>query len=155
MLFDRHTSCLVVIGRSAVFPRQAAARSTRAAGRAHRLADAGGPGTRDSHYRHRLRIIANDGPLVPELASLLPEGGKVFDKLVFGLADQPDIRAAIDACGRTAFRAGRTGRPMSASRIQRWALPLPAPRGGAGGCLWLAAHRITMPASKECAAPAS
>jgi len=47
--------------------------------------------------------IANDGPLVPELAALLTEGGNVFDKMVFGLADQPDIRAAIDATGRKAF----------------------------------------------------
>jgi nicotinamidase-related amidase len=47
--------------------------------------------------------VANDGPLVTELASLLPAGAKVFDKMVFGLADQPDIRAAVDACGRTDF----------------------------------------------------
>jgi nicotinamidase-related amidase len=47
--------------------------------------------------------VANDGPLVPELTALLPECGKAFDKMVFGLADQPDIRATIDACGRKAF----------------------------------------------------
>ncbi len=47
--------------------------------------------------------IANDGPLVPELAALLPEGRTVFDKLVFGLTDQPDIRAAVAACGRSEF----------------------------------------------------
>jgi nicotinamidase-related amidase len=47
--------------------------------------------------------IANDGPLVPELAALLPEGQAVFDKLVFGLYDQPDIRAAVTASGRSEF----------------------------------------------------
>jgi nicotinamidase-related amidase len=47
--------------------------------------------------------IASDGPLVPELTALLPQGQVVFDKLVFGLYDQPDIRAAVNACGRTEF----------------------------------------------------
>ena len=47
--------------------------------------------------------IADNGPLVAELAALLPEGQAVFDKLVFGLHDQPDIRAAVDASGRKAF----------------------------------------------------
>jgi len=47
--------------------------------------------------------IADDGPLVPELAALLPEGQAVFDKLVFGLHDQADIRAAVAGCGRTEF----------------------------------------------------
>jgi nicotinamidase-related amidase len=47
--------------------------------------------------------IAQDGPLVPELASLLPEGQAVFDKMVFGLHDQADIRAAVAASGRSEF----------------------------------------------------
>lgn len=47
--------------------------------------------------------IAQDGPLVPELAALLPVGQSVFDKVVFGLADQADIRAAIAASGRSEF----------------------------------------------------
>jgi nicotinamidase-related amidase len=47
--------------------------------------------------------IAQDGPLVPELAAVLPEGQAVFDKMVFGLHDQADIRAAVAACGRTDF----------------------------------------------------
>ena len=47
--------------------------------------------------------IANDGPLVPELAGLLPEGQAVFDKLTFGLHDQADIRAAVAASGRKEF----------------------------------------------------
>src|SRR3954471_9793331 len=47
--------------------------------------------------------IVRDGPLVPELAALLPAGQPVFDKMVFGLYDQPDIRAAVVASGRTEF----------------------------------------------------
>jgi nicotinamidase-related amidase len=44
--------------------------------------------------------IAANGPLVPELAALLPAGQPVFDKMVFGLYDQPDIRTAIIATAR-------------------------------------------------------
>lgn len=47
--------------------------------------------------------IAQDGPLVPELSAMLPAGQAVFDKLVFGLYDQADIRAAVGACGRSEF----------------------------------------------------
>ena len=47
--------------------------------------------------------IANDGPCVPELAALLPEGHSVFNKMVFGLYDQADIRAAVVASGRDEF----------------------------------------------------
>jgi len=47
--------------------------------------------------------IANDGPCVPELAALLPEGHSVFNKMVFGLYDQADIRAAVSGCGRSEF----------------------------------------------------
>lgn len=44
--------------------------------------------------------IAQDGPLVPELTMELPAGAPVFDKKVFGLYDQPDIRAAVTATGK-------------------------------------------------------
>jgi nicotinamidase-related amidase len=47
--------------------------------------------------------VARDGPLVPELVALLPDGRPVFDKLVFGLCDQADIRGAVVASGRTEF----------------------------------------------------
>jgi nicotinamidase-related amidase len=40
---------------------------------------------------------ARDGPLVPELAALLPPGTAAFDKTVFGLMGQADIRAAVEA----------------------------------------------------------
>lgn len=47
--------------------------------------------------------IARDGPLVPDLASLLPEGNGVFDKMVFGAMAQADIRAAAQGVGRQEF----------------------------------------------------
>jgi nicotinamidase-related amidase len=47
--------------------------------------------------------IARDGPLVPELAAQMPPGTSVFDKMVFGLYDQADIRAAVKALGRDQF----------------------------------------------------
>jgi nicotinamidase-related amidase len=43
------------------------------------------------------------GPLVPELAALLPAGTPVHNKMVFNLAGQPDIRAAAEATGRDQF----------------------------------------------------
>jgi nicotinamidase-related amidase len=50
--------------------------------------------------------MAQDGPLVPELERELPAGAKIFDKLIFGLCDQQNIRAAVDsmaAGGRDQF----------------------------------------------------
>jgi nicotinamidase-related amidase len=47
--------------------------------------------------------IADNGTLVPALAGLLPPGTPIFDKMVFGLYDQVDIRAAVTASGRSAF----------------------------------------------------
>merc|ERR1711869_48043 len=44
---------------------------------------------------------ADLGPLVPDLADLLPQSAPpVFNKLIFGLAAQPDIFAAVKATGR-------------------------------------------------------
>jgi nicotinamidase-related amidase len=43
------------------------------------------------------------GSLVPELAALLPRALPVHNKVVFGLADQADIRAAAEATGRDQF----------------------------------------------------
>lgn len=44
------------------------------------------------------------GPLAPELARCLPSGSPpVFDKQVFGLWGQADIRAAVEATGRDCF----------------------------------------------------
>jgi nicotinamidase-related amidase len=47
--------------------------------------------------------VAHDGPLVPALMSELPTGAQVFDKKIFGLYHQPDIRAAVDATGKRDF----------------------------------------------------
>lgn len=47
--------------------------------------------------------VARDGPLVPDLARELPPDQGVFDKLIFGLYQQADIRAAIEATGRSTF----------------------------------------------------
>jgi nicotinamidase-related amidase len=47
--------------------------------------------------------IADNGTLVPALTALLPAATPIFDKLVFGLYDQADIRAAVEASGRSAF----------------------------------------------------
>ena len=44
------------------------------------------------------------GPLAPELAACLsPDAPPVFDKTVFGLWGQGDIRAAVEATGRDCF----------------------------------------------------
>lgn len=48
--------------------------------------------------------LERTGPLVPELAGLLPaEAPPVFDKQVFGLWGQEEIRAAVEATGRDCF----------------------------------------------------
>jgi nicotinamidase-related amidase len=47
--------------------------------------------------------IARDGPLVPELAALLPPAQAVFDKHVFGLMGQDDIAEAVRSTGRGGF----------------------------------------------------
>jgi nicotinamidase-related amidase len=47
--------------------------------------------------------VARNGPLLPELADLLPAGTAAFDKMIFGLMGQDDIRAAVDATQRDTF----------------------------------------------------
>ncbi len=47
--------------------------------------------------------IQHDGPLVPELETLLPAGNMVFNKMIFGLHGQADIRAAAKGMGRDQF----------------------------------------------------
>ncbi|MEZ5773508.1 MAG: isochorismatase family protein [Hyphomicrobiaceae bacterium] len=44
--------------------------------------------------------VANDGPLVAELSSLLPDGAVVHDKMVFGLCGQPPILEELLGHGR-------------------------------------------------------
>jgi nicotinamidase-related amidase len=47
--------------------------------------------------------ISANGTLMPDLMAQLPVGQTVFDKLVFGLHDQADIRTAVTASGRSEF----------------------------------------------------
>ena len=48
--------------------------------------------------------VERDGPLVPELVRCLPpDAPPVFNKMVFGLWGQENIRAAVEASGRDCF----------------------------------------------------
>jgi nicotinamidase-related amidase len=47
--------------------------------------------------------IPRDGPVVREIEELLPKGSPAHNKTVFGLHDQADIRAAVEATGRDQF----------------------------------------------------
>jgi len=47
--------------------------------------------------------VERNGPLVPDLAGLLPPETAVFNKMIFGLMSQADIRAAVDATKRDCF----------------------------------------------------
>lgn len=48
--------------------------------------------------------VERNGPLVPELVQCLPaDAPPVFNKMVFGLWGQDDIRAAVEASGRDCF----------------------------------------------------
>lgn len=44
--------------------------------------------------------IPRHGGVAPALAGRLPAGTPVFDKMIFGLAADPDIRAAVGSSGR-------------------------------------------------------
>jgi hypothetical protein len=44
--------------------------------------------------------MAKLGGLVPPIAEKLPAGSTVYNKMIFGLADQPDILAAVARTGR-------------------------------------------------------
>ncbi|HVI90818.1 MAG TPA: isochorismatase family protein [Dongiaceae bacterium] len=47
--------------------------------------------------------ISANGSLVPDLLKELPAEATVFDKMIFGLCGQPDIRSAVEATGRRDF----------------------------------------------------
>ena len=47
--------------------------------------------------------IERNGPLVPELAALLPPETAVLDKMIFGVMSQSNIRAAVEATARDCF----------------------------------------------------
>jgi len=102
MLFDRRRSCLVVIDVQQYFLSKLplAERAPLVARIAWLMRVARGL---EIPIIATAEDIARDGPLVPELAAHLPEGQSVFDKQVFGLYGQEDIRAAVAAVGRDAF----------------------------------------------------
>ena len=47
--------------------------------------------------------IPRNGPLVAELSKFLPPEKPAFNKMVFGLYDQPDIRMAVESLRRDQF----------------------------------------------------
>ena len=47
--------------------------------------------------------IAANGTVVPELVVEVPAGQPIFNKMIFGLADQPDIQSTVTASGRSEF----------------------------------------------------
>jgi nicotinamidase-related amidase len=47
--------------------------------------------------------VERNGPLMPELAALLPAQAAAFNKMIFGLMGQADIRATVDASMRDCF----------------------------------------------------
>ena len=102
-LFERERSCLIVIDVQRYFldklpPDQRAPLVERIAWlmRVARLLDISVIASAED--------VERNGPLVPELVHCLPPGAPpVFDKMVFGLWGQEDIRAAVEASGRHCF----------------------------------------------------
>ena len=100
MLFSRDRSCLIVIDVQEYFlnklPAGLAAPLVARIAWLMRVARA-----LDIPIIATAEDIAENGGPVSELAGILPAGTKVFDKMVFGLSDQPDIRATVTATGRS------------------------------------------------------
>lgn len=102
-LFERERSCLVVIDVQQYFldklpPDRRALLVERIAWlmRVAHLLDVPVIATAED--------VQRNGPLVPELVHCLPPGAPpVFDKMVFGLWGQTNIRAAVEASGRDCF----------------------------------------------------
>lgn len=101
-LFDRDASCLVVVDVQQYFldklPAGMAAPLVARIAWFMRVASALG-----IPIIATAEDIAANGTLVAPLAELLAPKTPIFDKLVFGLHDQADIRAAVAASGRDAF----------------------------------------------------
>jgi nicotinamidase-related amidase len=101
-LFDRDRACLVVIDVQRYFldklPAGAVAPLVARIAWIMRVAHALG-----IPIIATAEDIADNGSLVPEILAALPAGRPVFDKMIFGLAAQADIRAAVEASGRDAF----------------------------------------------------
>jgi nicotinamidase-related amidase len=102
LLFERDRSCLVVIDVQQYFldklPAGAAAPLVARIAWMMRVARALG-----IPIVATAEDIPDNGTLVAEILAELPAGHTVFNKLVFGLYDQADIRAAVEASGRDSF----------------------------------------------------
>jgi len=101
-LFDRERSCLLVIdvqqyflGKLPLHERGPLVQRIAWLMRAARLLEVPIIATAED--------IGRNGSLVPELAAELPQGTPIFDKMIFGLMGQPDIRAAVEATRRDSF----------------------------------------------------
>ena len=101
-LFDRDTSCLLVIDAQQYFldrlpidQRQPLVARIAWLMRVARALDIPIIATAED--------IANDGPLVDDLASELPAGSTVHDKMVFGLTGQASILVDVESTGRGEF----------------------------------------------------
>ena len=101
-LLDRRRSCLAVIDVQQVFldklPLDQRARLVGRIAWLIRVAVA-----LDIPLLATAEDIARVGPVVPEIASLLPAAAPAHDKMVFDLCQQPAIRAAVAATGRDQF----------------------------------------------------
>lgn len=102
MLFDRAKSCLIVIDVQQYFldklPSGAALPLVARIAWLVRAARA-----LEIPVIATAEDIAANGNLVPDLLDALGPRQPVFDKLVFGLFDQGDIRAAVEQTGRREF----------------------------------------------------
>jgi nicotinamidase-related amidase len=102
MLFDRAKSCLIVIDVQQYFldklPSGAALPLVARIAWLVRAARA-----LEIPVIATAEDIAANGNLVPDLLDALGRGQPVFDKLVFGLFDQGDIRTAVEQTGRREF----------------------------------------------------
>ncbi|MGZ4761269.1 MAG: isochorismatase family protein [Ilumatobacteraceae bacterium] len=101
-LFDRNRSCLVVIDVQQYFLEklpddQRQPLVARIAWLMHvaRVLDIPIVATAED--------IANDGPLIADLADELPAGSTVHDKMIFGLAGQASILEQVERTGRSEF----------------------------------------------------
>ncbi len=101
-LIDRARSCLVVIdvqefflGRLALHEREPLAQRIGWMMRVARALDIPIVATAEN--------VARVGPMLPELAALMPAGSVIHDKMIYGLADQADIRQAVGATGKDTF----------------------------------------------------
>jgi nicotinamidase-related amidase len=101
-LIERERSCLIVVDVQQYFleklPQHERGPLVQRMGWLMRVA-----GALDIPFIATAEDVERNGPLVPDLASLLPPETTAFNKMIFGLMSQADIRAAVDATGRDCF----------------------------------------------------